>query len=113
MLNVAKSIIPKYCKNTQVPTTTEWLLAVDSIHKSEETAAISSENTEKFHKLWRSWFLFKYSDSFDKMQNGWFTFFYSFLLLFVTDMSGDSLYFFSTLDIYIYKLSYDGLYLTS
>lgn len=70
MLNTAKSIIPKHWKNTQVPTVEEWLLAMDSIYKMEETATMASENTEKLRKLWRSWYIFRYSDSFEKLQNG-------------------------------------------
>lgn len=70
MLNMAKAIVPKHWKTTHVPTVAECLSAVDSLYKKEETVAMASENTEKFHKPWKSWFLFKYSDSFAKMQNG-------------------------------------------
>lgn len=71
MLNTAKTIIPRQWKSTHSPTITEWLSEVDSLYKMEETVAMASERTDKFHKLWKSWFTFKYWDAFAKMQNGW------------------------------------------
>lgn len=70
MLNAAKTIIPRHWKSTHTLKLTEWLSQVDSLYRMEETVAMASEITDKFHKLWKSWFIFKYSDDFAKMQNG-------------------------------------------
>lgn len=70
MLNAANTIIPRHWKTTHTPTLAEWLSEVGSLYRMEETVAMTTERTDKFHKIWRAWFIFKYSDDFAKMQNG-------------------------------------------
>lgn len=70
MLNAAKTIIPRHWKSTHTPTLAEWFSEIDSLYRMEETVAMAGERTDKFHKLWKSGFIFKYSDDFAKMQNG-------------------------------------------
>lgn len=68
LLNAAKALIPLFWKSSRVPSIQDWLHRIADVCSMEETVAQSCDNTERFHKTWTPWFLFRSSQAFDDLK---------------------------------------------
>ena len=67
LLTSAKSLVPPYWKTPSVPSIKTWLLKVAEICEMEDTVAQANDSVDQFHKMWSSWFSFKFSDEYARL----------------------------------------------
>ena len=64
LLNAAKSLIPRFWKQTVVPSLRQWLEAVDHIYYMEDLTSSLKNKSDLARKIWSDWFAFKYKPAY-------------------------------------------------
>lgn len=60
LLNAAKGLIPKFCKQTYCPTLQDCKREVDRVMEAEQWVYTVKNNLEKFHNIWSSWMYYSW-----------------------------------------------------
>lgn len=69
LLNAAKSLIPRFWKQSTIPTLRQWLQTVDQIYYMEDLTYSLRDRVEVSNKIWSCWFAFTYSSEYAEIMS--------------------------------------------
>lgn len=69
MLNAAKSLIPRFWKQTTVPSITAWLSHIEHIYQMEDLTMALRNQHAKSNKIWAPWLSFVYSAKYTELMS--------------------------------------------